>query len=363
MTWSRLPLGIAALGVIGCAIGLVLAPGEMARAWLVATTTLMGLPLGAMVLLMLFVLTGGRWGAAARPALTAMAMTLPATLLLFLPLLGAIPALLPFLAASPDTLPERVVGKLAYLAPGWIVLRTLVVFALWLVSALLLRLTPWRTRITEKTGAVLGFALYALALTVFTTDWMQALEPEFSSTIYAMMVAGTQILGALAAGVVMLRVTGQLASPSGEPEAPLGDDLGRLLISGILGFVYLAYMQWLIIWIGDLPPEAAWYLARDAWPWPVAFWLMALAYAVVPFLALLLGSVRRDPKRLAAVATVMLVGYAAEAIWRVAPAFAANGTYLLLLAAAFAATGGLFVMTIDRQWRHGFVGAEARHVR
>ena len=142
MTWSRLPLGIAALGIIGCAIGLVLVPVELARAWLVATTTLMGLPLGAMVLLMLFVLTGGRWGAAARPALTAMAMTLPAMLLLFLPLLGAIPALLPFVAATPDTLPERVVGKLTYLAPGWIVLRTLVVFALWLVSALLLPIAP-----------------------------------------------------------------------------------------------------------------------------------------------------------------------------------------------------------------------------
>ena len=31
MTWSRLPLGIAALGIIGCAIGLVLVPVELAR--------------------------------------------------------------------------------------------------------------------------------------------------------------------------------------------------------------------------------------------------------------------------------------------------------------------------------------------
>lgn len=362
MTRNRLTVIIAAIGIIGCLAGVLLAPAELARAWLVATTTLLGLPLGAMVLLMLFVLTGGRWGAAARPALTAMAMTLPVILVLFLPLLGAIPMLLPFLAAAPETLPERVTGKLAYLAPGWIAMRTLAVFAMWLLTALLGGLLPWRVRIAEKPAAIVGLILYALALTVFTTDWMQALEPEFVSTIYAMMVAGTQILGALAASVIALGAGRQLRSPGGAPDTPLGDDLGRLLISGILGFVYLAYMQWLVIWIGDLPPEAAWYLAREAAPWPVAFWMMVLAYAVVPFLALLLRPVRRNPDRLTAIAVVLIIGYASEAIWRVAPAFAASPPFLLLLAAAFAAMGGLFVLALGWRWHRGVAVSEARHV-
>jgi hypothetical protein len=364
MKWLLLPPIAAGLGLVGCAIGLLLAPVALARAWLVAVTTLLGLPLGAMTLLMLFALTGGRWGEAARPALRTISAPLPVLLLLFLPLLGAIPALLPFLAAPPATLPDRVALKLAYLAPGWIVRRTLVVFAFWLGAALLLGLLPWRVRLAEKSAAIVALILYALGLTIFTTDWMQALEPQFTSTIYAMMVASAQMLGALALATLVLALTGPVArAAGGGPGASLGDDLGRLLITGILGFVYLAYMQWLIVWIGDLPPEAAWYLARDAMPWPVAFWVMVLAFAVLPFLALLLGAVRKNTARLTAVAVLILIGFTAEGVWRVAPAFAADPPYLLLLAAALAAVGGLFATMLVRQWRGATPFAEVRHVR
>jgi hypothetical protein len=362
MRRAFLPPIIAGLGIVGCAFGFVLAPAELARAWLVATTTLIGLPLGAMVLLTFFALTGGRWGEAALPVLKAIAAPLPALLVLFLPLLAAIPALMPFLAAPPDTLPDRVALKLAYRAPGWIVLRTLVVFAMWLGTAALTGVLPMRTRLAPKPAAAIGLILYALGLTAFTTDWMQALEPQFTSTIYAMLVGSTHMLGAFALAVVVLGLAAPVArAAGGGPEASLGDDLGKLLIAGILTFVYLAYMQWLIVWIGDLPPEAAWYVARQAPPWPIAFWVMVLAYAVLPFLALLLSSVRKSTRRLTAVAVVLLVGYAAEAIWRVAPAFAPDAPYLLLLVAAFAAVGGLFSMLLAR--RGDLAIAEVRHVR
>jgi hypothetical protein len=364
MRRNLLPPIVAGLGIIGCAIGLVLAPAGLARAWLVATTTLIGLPLGAMVLLMFFAMTGGRWGEAARPALQAIAATLPAMLVLFLPLLAAIPALMPFLSAPPDTLPDRVALKLAYLAPGWIIVRTLIVFAMWLGAAALNGVLPVRARLTPKPAAAIGLILYALALTVFSTDWMQALEPQFTSTIYAMMVGGTQMLGGFALAIVVLALTRPVAGEAGGgPEASLGDDLGKLLIAGILSFVYLAYMQWLIIWIGDLPPEAAWYVAREAPPWSIAFWVMVLAYAVLPFLALLLSSVRRDARRLTAVSIMILLGHAAEGIWRVAPAFAPDLPYLLLLVAAFAAVGGLFAFVLAWQWRSDMAVAEVQHVR
>jgi hypothetical protein len=285
-------------------------------------------------------------------------------LVLFLPLLGAIPALMPFLSAPPDTLPDRVLLKLGYLAPVWTIVRTLIVFAMWLVAAALTGVLPVRARLMPKAAAPISLILYALGLTVFTTDWMQALEPQFTSTIYAMMVGGAQMLGALAAAVVVLALIEPVSGMAGGgPESALGDDLGKLLITGILSFVYLAYMQWLVIWIGDLPPEAAWYVAREPLPWSIAFWVMVFAFAVLPFLALLLSAVRKDTARLTAVSVTILIGYAAEGIWRVAPAFAANAPYLLLLAAAFATVTALFALGVRWQWRSDATIAEVRHVQ
>ena len=39
-------------------------------------------------------------------------------------------------------------------------------------------------------------------------------------------------------------------------------DLGNLLLMFVLAWSYLAFMQYLTIWIADLPAETAWYIPR-----------------------------------------------------------------------------------------------------
>ncbi|MGO4843080.1 hypothetical protein AB4144_63490, partial [Rhizobiaceae sp. 2RAB30] len=59
------------LGLLGIAVGAVLAPAAFPHAWLAALTTWLGWPLGCMGLLLIHSLTGGRWGHAIRPQLVA----------------------------------------------------------------------------------------------------------------------------------------------------------------------------------------------------------------------------------------------------------------------------------------------------
>ena len=70
-------LAAAAVGLVVCFGGLFIAPRSVIGAWLTVALFLLGLPLGALALLMVHGLTGGRWGDAMRPALRATVATLP----------------------------------------------------------------------------------------------------------------------------------------------------------------------------------------------------------------------------------------------------------------------------------------------
>lgn len=271
----------------------------VAQAWLVAVTTGLGLPLGALAILMMHKLTGGVWGDEAKPALERIAGFLPLLLLCGLPLIAAITLILPFLGEPVAELPDRVAAKLSYLQPTWIIVRTLVVAGVWLVI--------WRTHDRSRRAAVLGLIGYMLSLMVFTTDWMQALDPSYYSTIYPVEVAGAQILGAFALAILLIPID-------------VKGDFGKILLSALLSWAYFAAMQWLITWMGDLPDEAEWYLRRLNGGWPVLLVLMVALFAVVPFFALLPERVRRALPKLRIVAGIVLAGYVAESLWRMGPA-------------------------------------------
>jgi hypothetical protein len=112
-------------------------------------------------------------------------------------------------------------------------------------------------------------------------------------------------------------------------------------------------MQWLITWMGDLPPEAAWYKARTADWWGAVLILMCLSFAIVPFFALLRSRVRGDLGELRKVSWVLLFGYGLESVWRIAPAFAANGLVVLALLVMI----GIFRVALGRRMKR-----EAAHV-
>jgi len=275
----------------------------VAQAWLVAVNVGLGLPLGAMAIMMIHMLTGGVWGEEARPALSRIARLLPLMLLCGLPLIAAIDLLLPFLTQAPDTLPSRVAAKLGYLQPLWIIVRTIIIAGLWLVA--------WRIGTRSRRWAVWGLIFYFLGLTAFATDWGQALDPSYYSTIYPVEVAGAQILGAFALATLLVPVDAK-------------GDFGKLLITCILSWSYFAAMQWLIGWMGDLPDEAAYYLKRtDGW-WGALLIIACLLFAIVPFFMLLREKLRARLGELRGVAWMILAGYVLETIWRLAPAFAPN---------------------------------------
>jgi hypothetical protein len=160
-------------------------------------------------------------------------------------------------------------------------------------------------------------------MTFAAVDWIMSLEPYWYSTIFGMLVTSTQVLTAFAFGILALvELTRQ---PDGTNVFPASkgnlQDLGSLLLAFVMLWAYLAFSQFLLIWSGNLPEEVPWYLKRLSGGWQVFALMLVLLQFVLPFFLLLSRDVKRNGRRLAAVAGVVLAMRVVDLYWMVVPAF------------------------------------------
>src|SRR5207248_377200 len=116
---------------------------------------------------------------------------------------------------------------------------------------------------------------------------VMSLQPEFHSTMFGVLSAVGQLLSGHAFAVLVL--TWLVSSP------PLVDfasrdtlnDLGNLLFTFLILWAYMTFVQFMLIWMANLPEEVIWYLPRIQGGWRGVTWALFLFHFVVPFFALL----------------------------------------------------------------------------
>lgn len=321
---TRILAAVGAAGLLLCGVGAFVNPCVALAAWMTAALTLIGLPLGAMTLLMIDGLTGGRWGEAMKPPLRATVATLPLALLFLMPLLLRPDFIFPWAIADTAALPEVVRAKLAYLNVPFFLLRFAACAIVWLALAFfILRWTDPEVRRSSMRGFALGLIVHAAAVTIFSTDWMLSLDPEFTSTVYAMLEASAEVAGAAALALLVLAATRAIeVLPGGEGDAVLGEDVANMLFGFMLTWAYLAFMQWLVVWAGDLPNDIGWYLRRVSGEWRILLWLVILVQFGLPFAGFLARGIKRSHRGLLWLAVIVLTGHFLETAWRIRPALA-----------------------------------------
>src|SRR4029079_7736034 len=93
-----------------------------------------------------------------------------------------------------------------------------------------------------------------------------------------------------------------------------------LLLSVVLLWAYVHAMQYIVIWAGNIPDEAIWYIKRSSNGWQVVLAVIAVGQFVFPFFALLNSSVRSSRSWLLALCGVTLAMRCWEASILILPA-------------------------------------------
>ena len=207
----------------------------------------------------------------------------------------------------------------------------------------------------KRNTAIIGLILHFPLATLASIDWFMSLEPHWYSTIYGVLFLASQALTAYAFVVALLLI---LPTPAPEEsDRQTRQDLGNVLMTILITATYLQFMQFLVIWAGDLPEEISWYLARTAGGWSWVALILIVFSIVVPFVLLLSRGVKSRIRSLGLVALLMLVAQFVYAYWLILPAFDPSGATVdwlaLILPAGMAGASGSPPLPIvcDPSWR------------
>ncbi|WP_113406856.1 hypothetical protein [Rhizobiales bacterium] len=310
---EAMPTRLLALsGVIFCiaALALVLvAPASALLGWLSALVFTSALPLGALCLVMMMRVIPGIWRHDLDHAARSSLSLLPLVLIAWLPILFGLSFVYEWVR-QPLSEPFKAI----YLMPLFFDLRTLFILAAaYLLAQALLR----SQSLSVAVGGLVGFVLLQ---EILATDWLMSLDPHFHSSGFALYVLAGQMLTALALLMLMSLWEGGVTRPS---------IFGALLVTAILFWAYLAFMQYFIIWSGNLVQGALWFQRRGTGIWFAVEVSIAFLH-LTPLFLLFFPPIRRSRRWLVGLISIILAGRLLEYAWLILPRVTAHLGYAII---------------------------------
>ena len=114
-------------------------------------------------------------------------------------------------------------------------------------------------------------------------------------------------------------------------------------------WAYVAYSQFLIVWSGNLPEQAAWYLHRNAGGWHGLLIALAVVQLLLPVLFLLSNRTKRRTGFFACLAALVLACQTLYIYWLTLPSFRPHGI-------GFHPLDALLPPALDALWLYAFLG-------
>lgn len=307
--------------------GLYYAPMRAWVAFLVAYVLFVGLALSGPLFLSLLTLARARWPGELRRIPEAFTRALPAAALLGLVLLSGVHSLYEWSHASAVQADELLAHKAPYLNWTGFAVRMAVYFTLWmvlahnLVSALRAEDVAPSLAASRRSirSAALFLAVFAVTFSLASIDWIESLEPHWSSTMFALVTLSTLGLSGLAACGLIVAFAAKRPHLRAIASTARIDDIGRILIGVSLFWAYIGYCQHMLIWYTNMPEETSWYVVRSQGEWlTVGRVCLALCW-LTPFLVLMPRRARRSATVLGRVSIAVIVGVVHFLYFLIAP--------------------------------------------
>jgi hypothetical protein len=316
--------------VLATLAGLAIDPKQAMFSYLVGFAYWAGISMASVLLLMIFHAFGAKWMTVFRRPLEAMATSVALFALLFIPIIIWAKHLYVWVDPPADLGREALkllAHKKAYLNRGFFAVRAAIYFlALIFVSARLFGLSTKQ----DESGAVeltrrqrlLGtgaLPIMALLFTFAAFDWLMSLNPLWFSTIFGVYYfAGSLVSVFSLLAIVTYRARGENLFGN-YVSVEHTHNIGKLMLSFTAFWGYIAFSQFMLIWIANLPEEIPFFMVRLNHTWAPLGMILIFGQFFIPFGALLSRSLKRDPRKLAGVALFILLIHFVDIYWLIVP--------------------------------------------
>jgi hypothetical protein len=330
---QQVALVVGLVGLVLLVVGFFVNHEQFFRSYLFGYIFWVGIALGCLAVLMLQHLTGGAWGLVIRRVLESGTRTIPLMLLLFVPLALGLTSLYEWTHTAPpgDAVLRH---KQTYLNIPFFLGRAALYFAIWLGLAYFLN--KWsreQDRTAERSFAKRmqkisgpGLVILILTVTFASVDWVMSLDVHWFSTIFGLLFVAAWGVSCFSFVIAVLALLANRKPMEDVVGPPHFHDLGKLLLALVMLWAYFDFSQYLIIWSGNIPEETRWFLYRTTGGWGVIAILVIIFHFGLPFLLLLSRDLKRNARRLALVAGVVLLMRLIDLFWLIAPRPPATGT-------------------------------------
>ncbi|MGI9525631.1 MAG: hypothetical protein ACR2MS_00810 [Weeksellaceae bacterium] len=236
--------------------------------------------------------------------------------------------------------------------PFWLI-RSVIYLLLWIFAAWMLRK---KSRILDENPTtenywslykwgVIAIVIFALTSMASGWDWVMSIDPHWYSTLFGWYVMVSYLVTAIAIFTLIaihLKKGGFLPVFNDNHL----HDLTKYLFGFSLLWGYLWLCQFELIWYANIPEEAVYFQQRNVeYDW--SYYNMLILNVVVPFLALISSSIKRNYTVVTVLAFVVILGHWWDFFNQMSPGTVGPwGTFGLLEFGAFFFVGGLFVFVV-----------------
>jgi hypothetical protein len=349
--------GLGLLGLAATAAGAFMNPRAAAHSYLIAFAYWVGISVASLLMVAIFHTAKAKWMTVLRRAMETMAISVPIFAVLFIGIALSLKHLYPWVPGSElvNEFTEVEKSHLSHKQDGYLnvpffAVRQLIYFGVWTFVSH--RLYGWSTsqddngqlELTVKQRFLSPGALPFLALTITFAafDWMMSLTPLWQSTIYGVYYfAGSFLAAFCVLTLVSVNAQGNKDLFGNLVTTAHFHNLGKLMLAFVAFWAYIAFSQFLLIWIANLPEEAPWYHVRIFGGWRNLSASLFFLHFLLPFGILLSRNLKLQPRKLAVVAVYLLTIHLVDLYWLVWPAYNEHGpSFHWTLVTAFLGVGG-----------------------
>jgi len=164
-----------------------------------------------------------------------------------------------------------------------------------------------------------GMILYAFTQTFAIIDWVMALEPHWYSTMFGVYFFAGGFLAFFASLNLCLYLIQRKGIATKAISQEHFHDTGKFMFAFTVFWAYIGFIQYMLIWYGNIPEESGWFLIRQTGAWIGVSAFLIVGHFVAPFFLGMSRFPKRRPALLAMLAAYILFMHFVDLYWLVAP--------------------------------------------
>jgi hypothetical protein len=318
-----------AIGLITFAVGLMKNQERMWAAYLVSFFFFACVGIGGLFWSSLQNLAKAGWSVSVRRYAEGLTAYMPVMVVTSLVLILGLKYLYPWADHEAVANSALLQSKTSYLNTGFLIVRLLVfglgmlAFRQVIVGNSIKQDKSGDVALTHKNvGYSIGFILFfAISFSLFSVDMLMSLLPTWYSTIFGIYCFAGMFQSFFAIIIPMAIFLRRAGYVKGYVTEEHIHDLAKFMKGFTVFWAYIAFSQFMLIWYANIPEETEYYIMRAQNGWMGISFALLIFRFIVPFMALLPKSLKRNENHLLAVSALVLIMQYTDIYWMVYPNF------------------------------------------